>query len=63
MIICLCRDVSERQVETAVARGATTVSEVSRACGAGSDCGACQHLLAALIEDAHSALCASGERT
>ena len=63
MIICLCRDVSERQVEDAVARGATTVSEVSRACGAGSDCGACRHLLAALIEDARSAQCATGERT
>ncbi len=62
MIICLCRDVSERQVETAVARGATTVSEVSRTCGAGSDCGACQHLLAVLIEETHSAMCASGER-
>ncbi len=63
MIICLCRDVSERQVETVIARGATTVSEVSRSCGAGSDCGACQHLLAALIEDKHSAVCASGGRT
>jgi len=62
MIICLCRDVSEREVETAVARGATTVSEVSRACGAGSDCGACHHLLAALIEETHSAVCAPGER-
>lgn len=63
MIICLCRDVSERQVKRAVARGATTVSEVSRACGAGGDCGACQHLLAALIEDARGAVCAPGERT
>jgi bacterioferritin-associated ferredoxin len=61
MIIWLCRDASERQVETAVARGATTVCEVSRACGAGSDCGACQHRLAALIEDARSVVCASGE--
>ena len=40
-----------------------TEDEISRACGAGSDCGACQHLLAALIEDARSAVCAQGERT
>jgi bacterioferritin-associated ferredoxin len=32
MIICLCREVSERQVETAVAKGAATAHEVSRAC-------------------------------
>lgn len=63
MIVCLCRDVSERQVETAVAGGTATVHEISRACGAGSDCGACQYLLAALIEDARSAVCAQGERT
>jgi len=62
MIVCLCRGVSERQVETAVAKGAATVHEVSQACGAGIDCGACQHLLAVLIADARSAVCASGER-
>jgi bacterioferritin-associated ferredoxin len=63
MIVCLCRGVSERHVETVVAKGAATVHEVSRACGAGSDCGACRHLLAALIEDARSAVYAQGERT
>ena len=63
MIVCLCRGVSERHVETVVAKGAATVHEVSRACGAGSDCGACQHMLAALIEDVRSAVYAQGERT
>ena len=62
MIVCLCEGVTERQVETAVAKGAATVHEVSRACDAGSDCGACRHALAALIEDARSAVCAQGER-
>ena len=63
MIVCLCRGVSERQVETAVTKGAMTVHEVARACGAGSDCGACRHMLSALIEDIRSAVCASGGRT
>jgi len=63
MIVCLCSGVSERQVETAVAKGAATVHDVTRACGAGSDCGACQHMLAALIGNARSAVCAQGERT
>jgi len=63
MIVCLCRGVTGRHVEKVVAKGATTVQEVSRACGAGSDCGACHHMLAALIEDARSAVWAQGERT
>lgn len=41
MILCLCRGVSEREVADAVARGATTVAEVRRQCGAGTDCGSC----------------------
>jgi bacterioferritin-associated ferredoxin len=41
MILCLCRGVSEREVVEAVERGATTVAEVRRTCGAGTDCGSC----------------------
>ena len=62
MIVRLCRGISERHIETTVEAGATSVGEVSRAWGAGSDCVACFHLLAALVEDACSALCAPGER-
>src|SRR4030095_1922744 len=40
MIVCLCRGVSERHIEATVAAGATTVGDVSRACGAATDCGA-----------------------
>ena len=62
MIVCLCRGVSERHIEATVAAGARTAGEVSRACGAGTDCGACFHLVAALVEDACTAGAASGER-
>jgi len=62
MIVCLCRGVSERHIEATVAAGATTVGEVSRACGAATDCGACQHLVTALVEEARSTVCAPGER-
>jgi bacterioferritin-associated ferredoxin len=41
MILCLCRGVSERDVVEAVERGATTLAEIRRACGAGTDCGSC----------------------
>ena len=62
MIVCLCRGVSEGHIEATVAAGARTAGEVSRACGAGTDCGACFHLVAALVEDACTAVAASGER-
>ncbi len=62
MIVCVCRGVSERQVEAVVAAGATTIDEVSRACGAASDCGACHHMVTALVEGARSAACPAGAR-
>ncbi|HWP66396.1 MAG TPA: (2Fe-2S)-binding protein [Candidatus Limnocylindria bacterium] len=52
MILCLCQGVSEREVAEAVARGASTLSEVRRACGAGGDCGACVAHIRAQIEAA-----------
>lgn len=63
MIVCLCRGVSERHIEATVAAGARTAGDVSRACGAGTDCGACVHLVAALVEDACGAVAGSGPRT
>ncbi|MGH7398406.1 MAG: (2Fe-2S)-binding protein [Candidatus Rokuibacteriota bacterium] len=52
MILCLCRGISDRAVEAAIADGASTVAQIERACGAGGDCGACGDLLDALVERA-----------
>lgn len=41
MVLCLCRGVTDREVAEAVQRGASTVAEVRRACGAGMECGTC----------------------
>ena len=62
MIVCLCRGVSERHIEDTVAAGAKTVGDVSRACGAATDCGACHSLVAALVEEASNVVCATGDR-
>lgn len=62
MIVCVCRGVSERQVEAVVTAGAKTVDQVSRACGAGSDCGACRFMVAEIVEGARSAACPAGAR-
>ena len=52
MITCLCRGVSDATVRTLIARGARSVADIRRACGAGGDCGACGVLLADMVEQA-----------
>ena len=49
MIVCSCFAVSAAEVEALVEEGADTVAEVSVACGAGTDCGACRAQLAEII--------------
>ena len=45
MIVCLCRNISSRRIEQAIADGADSVESVGRACGAGTDCGGCHREL------------------
>jgi len=49
MVVCLCRGVSDREVREVLARGASTLREVGRACGAGVDCGSCRDLLRGML--------------
>lgn len=42
MILCVCRGVSEHEVGETIGRGAASVEEVARHCGAGRDCGTCR---------------------
>lgn len=64
MIVCLCANVSERELVETIQAGATTVKEVGRRCGAGTGCGACKPLIreclarcraAAIVEDVTAA--------
>jgi bacterioferritin-associated ferredoxin len=45
MLICICKGLSERAIHGTIRGGATTVEEIGRACGAGTDCGTCQDAL------------------
>jgi bacterioferritin-associated ferredoxin len=45
-----------------VTAGAKTVGDVSRACGAATDCGACHYLVTALVEEAGNTVCTTGDR-
>jgi len=60
MIVCLCHGVDEREIEELVAQGADSLVSVGRACGAGTDCGACRGQIENIIEEAceAEAICA-----
>jgi bacterioferritin-associated ferredoxin len=45
MFVCLCLGVTSREVAAAIESGASTSKQVSRLCGAGSDCGRCRRNL------------------
>ncbi len=51
MYVCVCLAVTEAEVEAAIAGGAQTRACVTRACGAGGDCGACHGMIEEKIED------------
>ncbi|MDX1886618.1 bacterioferritin-associated ferredoxin [Mycolicibacterium sp. 120270] len=53
MYVCLCVGVTIETVASAVAAGAATCRQVSKVCGAGSECGRCRRSIRSII-DAHS---------
>jgi len=50
MILCVCRRVSEREVDAAVRAGARSVDAVGARCGAGTDCGSCREAIEERLE-------------
>ena len=54
MVVCLCRNVTSREIEEHIDRGARTLEEVGRRCGAGTDCGGCHADLEELLARAES---------
>jgi bacterioferritin-associated ferredoxin len=41
MVVCLCANVTDRELDAVIAGGARSVKAVARRCGAGAGCGAC----------------------
>ena len=52
MYVCVCRAVTDKEVDAAIEAGAETVEAVTAACCAGGDCGACRSLIEDMIDDA-----------
>ena len=50
MYVCICKAVTSVEVEAAIAEGASSVGEVTRACRAGGDCGTCHATIDWMIE-------------
>jgi bacterioferritin-associated ferredoxin len=50
MYVCVCKAVKVGEVEAAIDDGATSVADVTRACRAGGDCGACHATIDQMIQ-------------
>ncbi len=59
MIVCVCRNVSDRAVAAAAERGAKDVQDVARATGAGTSCGCCHESIEAVLTQGQDAPCRS----
>ena len=62
MIICSCRTVSDREVESAIAQGASSVEAVGQLCGAGTDCGSCLDDLGERVARSCGRSCSAAEQ-
>ena len=49
MIVCHCHYVSDREIRQCAKAGACDVSDVGRACGAGTGCGGCRPEIANIL--------------
>lgn len=52
MIFCHCAAVSDSTIQALIERGASSLSQVSRQCGAGRHCASCREEIIAMISRA-----------
>ena len=50
MYVCVCNGVTDEEVSDAIEGGAKTRTDVTRACGAGGDCGSCHRAIDEMID-------------
>jgi len=51
MWVCLCRGVTDSQINDAIEAGARTPGQIGRRCGAGTGCGGCLPELRRLLRE------------
>ncbi len=57
MTICVCANVSERQLDAVIDGGARSVNAVARRCGAGAGCGDCRGMIRDRLRKHRDACC------
>jgi bacterioferritin-associated ferredoxin len=55
MIVCLCAGVPTSTIQALIERGAACPEDVTAACGAGGDCGACLDALGEILAQSGAA--------
>jgi bacterioferritin-associated ferredoxin len=50
VIVCHCKEISDREIRAVIRGGARSCQQVGRACEAGRLCGTCEPLIRELIE-------------
>ncbi|HEY7883457.1 MAG TPA: bacterioferritin-associated ferredoxin [Cellvibrionaceae bacterium] len=51
MYVCLCKGITDRQIENAVLDGATSVGKLRKSLGVASQCGKCTCLTREILND------------
>lgn len=54
MFVCICAAVTDTEIRSCIADGASTVDEVGDACGAGTGCGSCHDHIDVFLLAAHA---------
>lgn len=61
MLVCHCAVVNDAAVRAAIDRGASTVAEITAACGAGGGCGGCHPVLCRLLGEHAQGPCGAAD--
>ena len=61
MVVCHCHAVSDREIREEIRSGALDAESLAERCGAGSRCGGCGPVVAALLAETSVALVGSAD--
>lgn len=50
MIVCLCEGISDSKIKHLIKKGASSIEDLEKECGAGSKCGGCLWQLLDILE-------------
>ena len=51
MYICICKGLSQKDIQDKIDNGDRSVRELGKSCGAGTDCGTCRFKLNQMIKE------------